>query len=116
MSAGSILKDEVITEMKSFAGAMLAASLLGSSLLAFQQPATSQQNSQDVPNQQPSTNNPDVGKQRQPTPKPTTGTAEQRADVPHQAPSTSNPDVGKQRHPTPKKNKKAKSTSSSTQS
>ena len=89
--------------------------------MAFQQQQSSPgqsslfQNSQDVPTQQPSTNNPDVGKQRHATPAPSTD-PQQQADVPHQQPGTNNPDVGKQRHSTDKKSKKAKSTDTSSQS
>ncbi len=106
--------------MKTLTHAALAMALSGFPAYAAQQPSPGQsspsQNSQDVPAQQPNTNNPDVGKQRQPTPTPSTGDAQQKADVPHQKPGTNNPDVGKQRHPTHKKTKKNTSTSSSTQS
>ncbi|MBV8864554.1 MAG: hypothetical protein JO210_04050 [Acidobacteriaceae bacterium] len=105
--------------MKTFTNAALAAVLIGMPAYAAPHQSSGQsstsQNSQDVPHQQPGDNNPDVGKQRQHTPEPSTGESQQKADVPHQKPSTDNPDVGKQRHPTPKKNKKNTSTSSSTQ-
>lgn len=104
--------------MKSLPTVTLTAVLLGTPLFAAVQsqspdPSTSQ-NSQDVPHQKPSTNNPDVGKQRQPATTPSTGDSQRQADVPSQKPGTNNPDVAKQRHATPKKNKHTKSTASST--
>ena len=105
--------------MKTLIHAAIAAALIGFPAYATQQQSPGQsstsQNSQDVPHQQPGTNNPDVGKQRQPTTAPSTGDSQQKMDVPNQKPGTNNPDVGKQRHPAPKKNKKNTSTSSSTQ-
>jgi hypothetical protein len=70
--------------------------------LQEQSPKNSTPNSQDVPHQEPGTSNPDVGKQRRPTPdSPGTEPARSPSDVPHQQPGTDNPDVGKQRRPTP---------------
>ncbi len=107
--------------MKQLTTVTCTAALLCISGFAFQQTSPGQsspsQNSQDVPTGQPGTSNPDVGKQRHPTPaSPGTGTSQQHADVPEDQPGTNNPDVGKQRHPTAKKNKHSKSTGSSTQS
>lgn len=97
-------------------------------------PGGSTQNSQDVPHQQPGTDNPDVSKQRAPTPKqspgqnsPAQSDSQGTPDVPHQQPGTDNPDVGKQRQSTPgttgtstasstkSKHKRRKSTASQTQ-
>jgi len=72
-------------------------------------PNSPSQNSKDVPHQEPGTNNPDVGVQRQPTPSKTPGQdrpgqsnpAQNNPDVPHQEPGTDSPDLGKQRQVTP---------------
>ena len=74
--------------------------------------STSSQNSQDVPHQEPGTNNPDLSKERHAAPKPSSGGTQQEEDVPHQKPKTNNPDVGKQRHHAGKK-KSATSTATS---
>ncbi len=98
----------------------LAVAALSSTLLcipsfsAVQQSTTqtSTQNSQDVPHQKPKTNNPDVGGQRQPTPKPHPS-GQHKSDVPEQKPTTNNPDLG-DHHRTTKNSKTKKSTESST--
>lgn len=79
-------------------------------LLAQQQspnPSSPPQNSQDVPHQQPGTNNPDLQQQRKPAPgkKPeqqpgSTNPSESTPDVPHQQPGTNNPDLAPQRRST----------------
>ena len=78
----------------------LAFLLCGSASL-FAQAQSSDPSQQDVPQQQqPGTNNPDVGKQRRstPTPSPKAGNAHTPTpDAPQQQPATNNPDVGKQR-------------------
>ena len=75
-----------------------------------------QQQSQDVPQQQPGTNSPDMGKQRQPSTKSSTSGSQHEADVPHEKPGPNNPDVAKQRNtPSSKKKKRTKSTASATQ-
>lgn len=102
--------------MKSLASLTCVATLFCLPAFGFQtSPGQSSpsQESQDVPHQQPSTSNPDVGKQRHSTPAPSTGSSQQQSDVPTQQPSTSNPDVGKQRHATGKRGKhKATATAS----
>jgi hypothetical protein len=81
---------------------------------------------QNVPHQEPGTDNPDMGKERRPKPdSPGTTPHPKGEDVPHQEPGTDNPDMGKQRRPTPdssgtnstdtsKKKNKSKGQSSST--
>lgn len=101
------------SNMPRLASALLLVAFSGASVFAQQQnPAPAPQNGQDVPTQKPGTNNPDIGKQRQPTPKSDGQT--DPADVPHQnqQPGTNSPDVAKQRKETPKK--KSKRTDSST--
>jgi len=103
--------------MNKLAAAAFAAALFCAGVQAQQQSPpdkdSTSQKSQDVPHQQPGTNNPDVGKQRQPTPDHASDPAQQSADVPHQQPGTNNPDVSKQRKPSSKKAKHAKTTGSS---
>ncbi len=95
--------------MQKITAFVLAASLsCGSGVLLAQQPNPSQ-NSQDVPHQEPGTNNPDMGKQRQPSPNHAPGQnggaqdtpTQNNPDVPHQEPGTDSPDLGKQRQPSP---------------
>lgn len=91
--------------------ALLAASLIGPpGVVTAQQstnPSDPQQKSQDVPHQQPGSNNPDLQQHRKSTSgkgsKQTSGAnnpSQKEQDVPHQQPETNNPDVGTQRHPT----------------
>ena len=103
--------------MRKLMSAFLAAGLsCGSGVLLAQQqspppsnPNNPSQNSQDVPHQEPGTDSPDLGKQRQPKPNRTPGQnnpaqkspTENNPDVPHQQPGTDSPDLGKQRQPTP---------------
>ena len=103
--------------MKKFTIVFLAASVWAAPAFSAQQqsPGGNSQNSQDVPHQQPGTDNPDLGEQRQAVPSPSKGKSQHGADVPHDQPGTSNPDVGKQRQPTPKKKKHKKSTAGSSQ-
>ena len=65
----------------------------------------STQNNQDVPHQQPGTNNPDLQQERKPAPngarKQSSGAAnpsQNSHDVPHQGPGTNNPDVANKRN------------------
>ncbi len=109
-------------------GEVMGAKLLPSTVLAIvlaSFPALAQEsqsggqsgtgeNSHDVPHQQPGTNSPDVGKQREPSPKAPEDSTHSSGDVPHQNPGTNNPDVSKQRRST-KKGKQNKSTGTSTQ-
>ncbi len=101
--------------MNRFAIAALSTTLLClPSLDAGQQPSneTSTQKSQDVPQQKPKTNNPDVGVQRAPKPKPHES-EQHKNDVPAQKPTTNNPDLS-DHHRAPKKSKTKTSTESST--
>ena len=100
--------------MKRLIVTILAVSLLSAYALAQQQsPGNGSQNSQDVPHQQPGTNNPDLGKQRQPAPAAPGDKSPHEGDVPRDQPGTSNPDLNKQHAPTPKKKKGKKSTADS---
>ena len=95
--------------MKKFATVVVA------SVSFFLPLAAAPQQSQDVPQQQPGTNNPDMGKQRQPSSKSSTSSSQKDADVPHDKPGTNNPDVAKQRNTSQSKKKKQnKSTASAT--
>ncbi len=89
-------------------GVLAATLTCGSGVLLGRQqspPSTPPHNSQDVPQQQPGTDNPDLQQQRKPVPgntSPGTSNSTQTSpDVPQQQPGTNNPDVSKQRQPTP---------------
>lgn len=92
-------------------GVLAATLTCGSGVLHSQQPSppsTPPPNSQDVPQQQPGTNNPDLQQQRKPAPGKTprqspgaTDSTPSTPDVPHQQPGTENPDVSKQRQSAP---------------
>jgi hypothetical protein len=65
----------------------------------------STQNNEDVPHQQPGTNNPDLQQEKKPAPngarKQSSGAAnpsQNSHDVPHQGPGTNNPDVANKRN------------------
>lgn len=126
--------------MKKLTTGILALLLTSAPALLAQQTSPDQkkssQNSQDVPQQSPDTNHPDLQPQRKPAPdksqKQSPGSvnpSQNSPDVPHQQPNTNNPDVGSQRHPTPdssstgtqsnkskKKTKRQKSASTASQS
>jgi hypothetical protein len=78
------------------------------SVLSQQQspnPNNSAQNDQDVPHQQPGTNNPDLQQKKKPAPNsaPKQGSgannpSQNNSDVPHQGPGTNNPDVANKRN------------------
>lgn len=92
------------------AAAMLALTCGGLSLMAGQQQTTgtdTPQTKQDVPQQRPGSNNPDVGTQHKAAPKNTPGQQpaakgeQDNSDVPHQKPGTDNPDLSRRNPATP---------------